>query len=215
MSDYKSKKGVEDELREVVTCSEGGGVKGHLKKTTSGAGNNSNKSDGYSIEDCFETSYSQLVHASDLAESKSNQKKYKQAIKHVDHFLVNNSSFEPNSFEELNHTDITDELLGKLATYFGTEARQQCDQNKPLLKYLSAHGYMSAFKNAYLKKFRNAKENPPFFEAARWGKYLKSIYKLKYNHAVATHTVCIRDDYFRYMMQLYKYKRAIDVHHKI
>ena len=75
MSEDKTKKGGVDETREVVTCSEGGGVKGHRKKTTSSAGHNSKKpSDDYSIEDCFGSSYSQLVHASDLAESKSNKK---------------------------------------------------------------------------------------------------------------------------------------------
>ena len=70
----------EDQLRkvgvhqteEVVTCSEGGGEKRHSKVPTSGA---DKASDNYSMDKCFETNYSQLVHASDLAESKSNQKK--------------------------------------------------------------------------------------------------------------------------------------------
>ena len=75
MSEDKTKKGGVDETREVITCSEGGDVKGNSKKATSGAGNNSKKpSDDYSIENCFGSSYSQLVHALDLAESKSNKK---------------------------------------------------------------------------------------------------------------------------------------------
>ena len=75
MSEDNMKKGKMNETREIITCSEGGGVKGRSEVATAGAGNNSKKpSDDYLIGNCFWSSYYQLVHESDLAESQSNKK---------------------------------------------------------------------------------------------------------------------------------------------
>ena len=133
--------------KDAIATSSEGRKKSSLKKV-----------DRKDVDDDFvsfeESSYSNLIHAGDLSESKSNQSKQKHAIKHVDHFLSKSDKFDVNSFDELNINNITDDMLGQMATYFATEARQGCCENKPLLRYQSANGYMSAFKSAYLKKFR-------------------------------------------------------------
>ena len=79
-------------------------------------------------------------------------------------------------------SDITDELVGEFATYLGKFARSYCNINKPLLMYLTAHGYLSAFKNHFEAKVRN-ETGPKYFDPAPWSKLLASIYKEKADQA--------------------------------
>ena len=76
MSEDNMKEEKMKETREIITCSEGGGVKGRSEVAIAGASNNNQKTSDmdYSIAKCFGSNYSQLVHASDLAESQSNKK---------------------------------------------------------------------------------------------------------------------------------------------
>ena len=60
MSEDNMKEGKMKETREIITCSEEGGVKGRSEVATASAGNNNQKTSEmyYSITNCFGTSYS-------------------------------------------------------------------------------------------------------------------------------------------------------------
>ena len=78
--------------------------------------------------------------------------------------------------------DINDDFVGELTTYLGNCARQKCDYLKPLLSYLTAHGYLSAFKMFFLNRDKEM-DVPKCFEKDRWRNFFRAIYKTKADQA--------------------------------
>ena len=105
--------------------------------------------------------FTKIGHLVDLKDGNKNKDKKNSALKHLQYYLE-----RQNTFPHLKHVndiqrmaDITDEFVGEFATYLGRFARSYCNINKPLLMYLTAHGYLSAFKSHFESVFRN--ETPP------------------------------------------------------
>ena len=85
-------------------------------------------------------------------------------------------------------SDINDDLVGKFATYLGEHARLRCNPEAPLLRYLSALGYLSGFKNWFLNKYKE-EEIPRVFQRENFRKNLCSIQKFKLAQAHANNEV--------------------------
>ena len=128
--------------------------------------------------------YSSMKHAAELSQSKSQIKKMASALVHVNKFLADSNLFPFKTFDEILPEHINDRFLGLLATYFGKEAKSIYKNKGKPLAYLTAVGYMSAFKSSFILKYRHLKELPPFLQQDRWHSYLSSIYKLKYKYAI-------------------------------
>ena len=128
--------------------------------------------------------FTKIGHLFDLKEGNKNRDKKKSALKHLQYYLQRQSTFphlkDVKDFQKMD--DITDEFVGEFATYLGKYARSYCDINKPLLAYMTAHGYLSAFKMHFEVKFREQK-TPICFEPSKWKHYLSSIYKIKAEQA--------------------------------
>ena len=75
--------------------------------------------------------------------------------------------------DTLQKKDITNDMFGKLATYFAKHARVGCSDENPLLAYLTATAYFSAAKMIVLHKFKDdAGEivvSPIAFHLVKWG----------------------------------------------
>ena len=128
--------------------------------------------------------FTNIGHLVDLKDGQKNKQKKSSTIKHFSYFLRNQNTFDKIKVlsDIKSMSDITDELVGEFATYLGKYARSYCDVNKPLLKYLTAHGYLSAFKMHYEGLFRN-QESPLCFHPTKWSSFLRSIYKEKAQQA--------------------------------
>ena len=130
--------------------------------------------------------FTKIGHLVDLKQGSSNRDKKKSAIKHLRYYLAHQKTFPHlTKVEDIKLSDITDKFVGEFATYLGKYARSYCDIKKPLLRYMTAHGYLSAFKMHYEVKHRDEDKMkmPTCFEASKWSQYLSSIYKIKAEQA--------------------------------
>ena len=136
------------------------------------------------VVDIAAQDFTKIGHLVDLKDGQKNKQKKSSAIKHLDYYLRHQKTFPLlHSSEDITSMeDITDELVGEFATYLAKFARSYCSIKKPLLKYLTAHGYLSAFKMYYEGLFRN-QESPLCFHPTKWSAYLSSIYKEKAKQA--------------------------------
>ena len=124
-------------------------------------------------------------------EIESNDKKKKHSMKHFDYYLSKCAmdEFSFTSHKSMKYEDIDKKLLGKYTTYLGELARQRMSPNLPLLKYLSALSYLSAFKCWCLDKWDD-RDKPKVFEKDNWKRYLRSIRKMKLKQARLNNEVC-------------------------
>ena len=129
-----------------------------------------------------EQEYTKIGHLVDLKDSEKNKEKKSSAIKHLDYYLSRQKTFPFKNHKEMTLKDINDYFCGNFATYLVKYAHMYCNVNKPLLKYLTAHGYMSAFKMYFEGAYRE-EMSPMCFEPLKWRKYLQSIYKEKAQQA--------------------------------
>ena len=131
-----------------------------------------------------------MEHAVIAAQSPAMQKKMNSAKRHVNYFLSQcGDKFPFKTFEDIKPEDLSDEFLGLLATYFGQTATGFFKNTKRPLAYLTAVGYMSGFKSAFLAKYKHLETIPSFLQQERWHTYLSAIYKLKYKYAMEQGTV--------------------------
>ena len=133
--------------------------------------------------------FTHIGHLVDSTDSEKNKRKKQSAINHLDYFLKNQDKYELKSHNDIKLSDITDDFVGKFATYLSKFARKKCDPSQPLLAYLTAHGYLSAFKMHYINRYKNEKE-PPCFDRERWRKFMRAIYKDKSAQARESGQVC-------------------------
>ena len=125
--------------------------------------------------------YTDIGHLTDLTESDQNKKKH-HAVKHFNYFLRQNRYIAFVNISEMKMSDVTDAIAGEFATYMARFARVGCRIDRPLLSYLTAYGYLSAWKMYFVSKYKDETLNPVFGKD-KWGTYLRAIYKEKSRQA--------------------------------
>ena len=78
--------------------------------------------------------------------------------------------------------DIDDASMGEFATFLALKATKYCLPDQPLIKYLTAYGYLSAMKMYFVNKFKNEPLSP-VFEPLKFRQYLNAIFKTKSEQA--------------------------------
>ena len=158
-----------------------------LQMEAARAMNLTDENDDYSESEAV---FERLECAIEKTESESNDKKKKHSMKHFDYYLSKcGEKYSFTSHKTMKYEDINKDLVGKYTTYLGELARQRMSPNLPLLKYLSALGYLSAFKCWCLDKWDNH-DKPKVFEKDNWKRYLRSIRKMKLKQARLNNEVC-------------------------
>ena len=74
--------------------------------------------------------------------------------------------------------DIDDALIGVFSAFLALKATNYCLPNQPLIKYLTAYGYLSAMKMYFVRLFKNQPLSP-VFEPLKFRQYLNTIFKAK------------------------------------
>jgi len=99
-------------------------------------------------------------HIADLSQGVSLQKKNKSAHKHIEYCLENFIKIKDENnkiiktLKKLPIESYTDDLCGKIGTYFAKHARKRCKDNTPLVSLTTAVNYMSAFKTYFIDNNR-------------------------------------------------------------
>lgn len=147
-----------------------------------------------------ELAFANLKNAVIATESTSADKKKRCALNHLNHYLKNTDPTEHyfHHHNQIKPQDLTDEFIGKFATYLGKHARIQMRINTKLVKWLTAVGYLSGFKSYFLQKFKNNK--PSVFDKKNFKQYYTALRKYKMAHACETGEVSL----YYFFVCLYK-----------
>ena len=140
-----------------------------------------------------------LIHIAKHAHSRENGQKKKLALKHFDFFLKN--YYKPEGkrpVRTLTHVDIkphmiNDYMCGTFSSYLTQKARQKWLPNKPLLMFGSSYGYLSAWKNYYIRKYKD-EPCPKPFRKVKWSTYMRDVKKVK-------SAMCRKDGTIRHKIQ--------------
>ena len=124
---------------------------------------------------------------------------------HVDYMLKNNAEVEclvfddgyietvwqrrdvrmPKYFSNITYKHICSFVfVGKVVSYFASHAYKYTNEMNGLLEYKSATGYLSAFKNYFVMKFKGRDSIKPFDEKM-WTKYRGKLRQMKVAQAKA------------------------------
>jgi len=138
----------------------------------------------------LDENYTDIGHLVQMVGGESNKDKKRQTLKHVNYYLKHQKTFPFKCYKDMKLSDVNDEFCGALSTYFGRHARKYCSIKKDLLSYLSSYNYMSAYKNIVLDDHKDEPE-PAVFAKAKWGKYMRAIFKEKSQQAKKEEKVSI------------------------
>jgi len=138
-------------------------------------------------------------------EHKSSSDKRSSMITHINYMLKHNAEVEcsvlpdctidhvganltipmPESFAHITYEHVTSfKFIGKVVTYFASHAYKFCKEKSGLLSYLSATGYLSAFKTHFVLKYKERSEIKPFADKM-WTRYRSKLRRLKIAQALA------------------------------
>ena len=99
-------------------------------------------------------------HIADLSQGVSLKKKNSSAHKHIDYCLKKYIKIKDENNEIINKLVnlpikyYTDDLCGRIGTYFAMHARKRLKDNAPLVSLTTAVNYMSALKSYFIEQYR-------------------------------------------------------------
>lgn len=99
-------------------------------------------------------------HIADLSKGVSLKRKNNSAHKHIEYCLKHYIKIKDDNdqiIEKLENLPIkcyTDDLCGKIGTYFAMHARKRLKDNAPLVSLTTAVNYMSALKSYFIEQYR-------------------------------------------------------------
>ena len=105
--------------------------------------------DGFVQAPDFKGDFDSTHHIYKVTKGYKNKEKKRSTLRHFDFCLSRAAVIKANGktltkSKDCAAEDITDNLVGKFATYMATKARVNCDPHGKKLKFLSAYGYFSA-----------------------------------------------------------------------
>ena len=127
--------------------------------------------------------YTHIGHLVDLTLGQKNKEKRENALKFLAFFLKNQNDLKIKCVDDIKSMeDIDDQLMGAFSSFLALKATKYCLPNQPLIKYLTAYGYLSAMKMYFVSKFKNEPLSP-VFEPLKFRSYLNAIFKAKSQQA--------------------------------
>jgi hypothetical protein len=126
----------------------------------------------------------ELGHIYDECNKAKVLEKRKNAKKHFNYYLQRHTNMSKKSIDDLDHSEITHDLIGKYGTYMAKHARCKCNENNELLSYPTCSGYMGSIKAFFFQKFRE-NDVPIPFKADHWKGIMRALLTEKVSQAIS------------------------------